>query len=206
VAGVALTHYFGKEGQALWEAWQRAAMGVKSSLFQTVSALTVADEIIKGDRSDPKNEFRWEKFRLNLHGSYDYDPSPPWVSKVRADGKIASDLFTFVDDLRPTGPGRIECWKAAHRAASVLNWLGIQDAPRKRRDSSQSPGAWSGLVIRITPDGVCVLVSEDKWDKVKLMLSEIEEMLELNSDSLPQKRLEQIRGFFICVTRTYPCM
>jgi hypothetical protein len=32
-------------------------MGVKSSHFQAVSALTVADEIIKGDRLDPDNEF-----------------------------------------------------------------------------------------------------------------------------------------------------
>jgi hypothetical protein len=38
------------------------------------------------------------------------------------------------------------------------------------------------------------------------MLSEIEEMLELNPNSLPRKRLEQIRGFLIYVTRTYPCM
>jgi hypothetical protein len=171
LTGVDLMHYFGKEGQALWEAWQRAAMGVKSLPFQAVSALTVADKIIKGNRSDPKNEFRWEKVRLKLPGSCDYDPSSPWVSKVRADGKIASDLFTFVDDLRPTGPGRIDCWKAARRAASVLNWLGIQDAPRKRRDSSQSPGAWYGSVIRIIPDGAYVLASEDKWDKAKLHLN-----------------------------------
>jgi hypothetical protein len=36
LAGVDLTHYFGKEGQALWDAWQQAAMGVKSSPFQAV--------------------------------------------------------------------------------------------------------------------------------------------------------------------------
>jgi hypothetical protein len=206
LARVDFTHYFVKDGQALWEAWQRAAMGVKSSPFQAVSALTVADEIIKGNRLDPQNEFRWVRVRLNLPGSYDYKPGSPWISKVRAGGRISSDLFTFVDDLRPTGPGRIECWKAARRAASILNWLGIQDAPRKRRDSSQSPGAWSGSVVRITPDGVCVLALEDKWNKAKLMLSEIEEMLEQNPNSLPRKRLEQIRGFLIYVTRTYPYM
>jgi hypothetical protein len=138
LAGVDLTtHYFGKEGQALWEAWQRAAMGVKSSTFQVVSALTVADEIIKGDRLDPKNEFHWERVRMNLPGDIDYDPSTIWVSKVRDDGKVASDLFTFVDDLRPTGPGLIACWRAARRAVSILNWLGIQDAPRKRRDRNR---------------------------------------------------------------------
>jgi hypothetical protein len=88
----------------------------------------------------------------------------------------------------------------------VLNWLGIQDAPRKRRDSSKSPGAWSGSVIRVTPDGVFVLLPEDKWNKAKAMLQEIRVMLEKDPSSLPRKRLEQIRGFLIYVTRTYHCM
>jgi hypothetical protein len=206
LAGVDLSHYFGTKGQSLWEAWQRAAMSVKLSPFQAVSALTVADEIIKGDHLDENNEFRLVRVRLNLPGSLDYDPSSPWVSKVRANGKIASDLFTFADDLRPIGSRRIECWRATRRLASIPNRLGIQDAPRKRRDSSQSPGAWSGSVIRITTDGVCVLASEDKWIKAKAMLVEIDEMLESNPDALPRKRLEQIQGFFIYVTRTYPCM
>jgi hypothetical protein len=165
LAGVDLSHYFGEgeEGKRLWEAWKRAAMGVKSSPYQAVSALTVADEIIKGNHEDAANVFEWVRVRLNLPGDKNYDPSLPWVSKVRKDGKIAADLFTFVDDLRPTGPGRRECWRAARRVASTLNWLGIQDAPRKRRDSSQKSGAWSGSVIHVTPDGVCVLASEDKW-------------------------------------------
>jgi hypothetical protein len=140
-------------------------MGVKSSPYQAVSVLTVSDEVIRGDHKDVSNVFEWVRIRLNLPGDRDYDPSLPWVSKVKADGRIAADLFMFVDDLRPTGPGRRECWQAARRAASILNSLGIQDAPRKRRDSSQKPGAWSGSAIRVTLDGVCVLASEDKWDK-----------------------------------------
>jgi hypothetical protein len=112
LAGVDLSHYFGEgeEGEKLWEAWKRAAMGVKSSPHQAVSALTVADEVIKGNHEDAGNVFKWVRVRLNLPGDKNYDPSLPWVSKVRKDGKIAADLFTFVDDLRPTGPGRRECW------------------------------------------------------------------------------------------------
>jgi hypothetical protein len=48
----------------------------------------------------------------------------------------------------------------------MLNYLGIQDASRKRRDSSQDPGAWSGK-------GVYMLAAEDKWIKVKEMLDEM---------------------------------
>jgi hypothetical protein len=98
------------------------------------------------------------------------------------------------------------CWKAARRTASILNWLGIQDAPRKRRDSSQSPGAWSGSVIRTDSSGVFVLASEDKWNKAKDMLEAIRVMLETDPASLPRKRLEQIHGFLIYVTRMYRCM
>jgi hypothetical protein len=113
LAGVDLTHYFGEEGKPLWEAWKRAAMGVKSSPYQAVSALMVADEVIRGDHKDIANVFEWVRIRLNLPGDRDYDSSLPWVSKVKADGRIAEDLFTFVDDLRPTGPGWRECWRAA---------------------------------------------------------------------------------------------
>jgi hypothetical protein len=47
--GVDLSKFFGDEGGTLWEVWDRAAMGVKSLPYQAVSALTVAEEIIKGD-------------------------------------------------------------------------------------------------------------------------------------------------------------
>jgi hypothetical protein len=118
-------------------------MGLRSSPYQAVQAMGVAEETIRGKRGDPKNVYRWDYVRLNLPRSDAYDPSKPWVSKIRsADGKIAADLFIFVDDLRPTGPSRSEAWGAARRATSMLNHLGIQDAPRKRRGSSgtQGPG------------------------------------------------------------------
>jgi hypothetical protein len=175
----------------------------------------VADEVIRGNHhADGKNVFEWVRIRLNLPGDRNYDPSLPWVSKVKADGRIAADLFTFVDDLRPTGPGRRDCWRAARRAASILNSLGIQDAPQKRRDSSPKPGAWSGSVIVVIPEGVCVLASKDKWQKAKALLQEIQEMLDQDPNAMPRYRLEQIRGFcleqirgfLIYVTRTYPCM
>jgi hypothetical protein len=113
---------------------------------------------------------------LNLPGSDDYDPNQPWVSKIRLeDNRIAADLFIFVDNMRPTGLSRKEAWQAA----SKLNYLGVQDAPRrKRRDSSQSPGAWAGSVVRTGKDSVHVLTSQEKWDKAKRLLQEVWAMLE----------------------------
>jgi hypothetical protein len=152
---VDLTHYFPKDakdedGRAtkVWETWQRAAMGLRSSPYQAVQAMGVAEEVTRGSRKDPMNVFRWDDVVLNLPGSDNYDPSKPWVYKVRLeDGRIAADLFIFVDDLRPTGPSQKEAWLAARQAASTLNYLGIQVAPRKRRASSRNPGAWAGGVI-----------------------------------------------------------
>jgi hypothetical protein len=181
-------------------------MGLKSSPYQAVSAMMVADEIIQGDHLKEGNVFEWVRVRLNLPGNEDYDPNLPWVSKVREDGHIAADLFIFVDDLRPAGPGSKICWQAARRAGSVLSWLGIQDASRKRRDSSQSPGAWAGSVIRANIGGVFVLSDEEKWIKAKRQLQEVLELIEADPENLPRHRLEEIRGFLVYVTRTYPCM
>jgi hypothetical protein len=188
----------------VWEIWQRAAMGLRSSPYQAVQAMGVAEETIRGKRGNPKNVYRWDYVRLNLPGSNAYDPSRPWVSKIRsADGKIAADLFIFVDDLRPTGPSRSEAWGAARRAASVLNHLGIQDAPRKRRGSSRNPGGWAGSVILTTEDGVFALTSQEKWTKAKAQLEEVWDMLERNPDKMPRKRLEQVRGFLQYIIQTY---
>jgi alkylated DNA nucleotide flippase Atl1 len=92
----------------------------------------------------------------------------------------------------------------ARRAGSILNWLRIQDASRKRQDSSQTPGAWAGCVVRVNADGVFVLSDEDKWRKAKLLLKEVMDLVEENLVSVPRKRLKQVRGFLVYVTRTYP--
>ena len=53
------------------------------------------------------NPFRFDFFRMNLPGSELYDPSKPWVSKIkRSSNKIAADVVQYVDDLRPTGESK----------------------------------------------------------------------------------------------------
>jgi hypothetical protein len=128
------------------------------------------------------------------------------VSKVKdnPDGTvdIAADLFTFVDDLRPTGKSNAESWQAGRRSGSVLNWLGIQDAPRKRRDSRRDPGAWAGSVVR-TEGGVFTLISDEKWDKTKRLLKELDNELDDGPNDLDRKELERTRGFLNYVCQTY---
>jgi hypothetical protein len=110
LAGVDLSHYFEEEKEGpLWEAWQQAAMGLRSSPFQCVQAMGIAEEVICGDPTDQNNIFRWDKVELHLPRSKGYDPGWPWVAKYR----LAADLFIFVEDLQPTGPSKEDAWQAA---------------------------------------------------------------------------------------------
>ncbi len=192
-----------------WVSWNRIAMGLKWSPYQAIKGMHFAEEVIRGNRKDPDNVYRWDRVRLNLPGQPDYEPALPWVSKVKIleDGSavIAADLHTFMDDMRPCGATKKEGWLAGRKAASIINWLGCQDASRKRRDSRQDPGSWAGCVVR-TEGGVFALVSEDKWIKAKSQITELEDLLDSQPETLPRKRLEQIRGFLGYITQTYRYM
>jgi hypothetical protein len=88
LCGVDLSSFFGgmdEEGKAvkLRERWTRAAMRLETSPYQAVQAMLVAKELIKGDRKDPNNAFRWDVVRLNLPGSKNYGTSISWLSKIR---------------------------------------------------------------------------------------------------------------------------
>jgi hypothetical protein len=77
----------------------------------------------------------------------DYGPLFSWVANIRVDGRVAADLLIYMDDLRPTGPDAEECWQAVRKGAATCNHLSIQDAPRKRRAASKTPGPWDGSMI-----------------------------------------------------------
>jgi hypothetical protein len=87
--------------------------------------------------------------RMNLPGDPDYDPTLPWVFKIKADGSVAPDVHVYVDDIRCTGRTEQEWWRASQRVFSVLTSLGLQDAARKRRISTLEGGVWAGSVIHL---------------------------------------------------------
>jgi hypothetical protein len=208
-AGVDLTKFFeSPDGVLRWEVWCRCAMGLTSLPYIACQCMGFAEEVIRGIKDDPNNNLRWKQVSLNLPGSEGYDPKRPWVNKVRSDDPtdLAADLFTFVDDLRPCGPSKREALLAAQRAASILNWLGIQDAVRKRRDSSQESGAWTGAVIKTDGENVWLLTSQEKWDKAKKLVEEMAGYIVNDSAHMPRKRMEEIRGFLNYVFQTYTTM
>jgi hypothetical protein len=140
LAGIDLTPYFPLEnGKRNWKQWARCLMGFKPSPYNAVGTFRWADEIIRGNPQDSSNPFRWNSVELNLPGATTFDPRRPWVSKRRDDGCIANDFLDYIDDVRPTGNGLTkeeaeeETHQATRRIASVINYLGMQDAPHKRR-------------------------------------------------------------------------
>jgi hypothetical protein len=183
-------------------------MGFKPSPYNATRAFAWAEEIIRGDRKDRDNPMRWDKVRLNLPGEEGYTSELPWVSKVVREGecdRIAGDFFTYIDDIRTCGQGDSHCWEVSRRVAALCGYLGIQDAPRKRRAPSKVPGAWAGSNVVITSDGVAITVSQEKWDKMKGMVDKWKERLS-QSAVCDRKELESDVGFMIYVARTFPAM
>jgi hypothetical protein len=67
--------------------------------------------MMMGDHLDATTLFQWSSVRLHLPGLPDYNLQ--WVSKIRKeDGRVAADLFIYIDDFRPT----------AHTKRSVGGW------------------------------------------------------------------------------------
>ena len=209
LAGIDVTPFYPEElregVRVIWQCWQRCAMGLKKPPYNSVQGILFAEEIIRGDHKDSRNVFRWSFVRLNLPGSLDYKPHLPWVSKIRGeDGKMANDFITYVDDTRSCGNSWEEARLASRTVASRLNWLGIQDAARKRRDPSQDPGPWAGSVVHVSEEGaISVSVTQERWDKTKGIVEWIYEEM-LSSDTIEFKTLQRSRGFLVYVGRTYP--
>jgi hypothetical protein len=199
-----------------WVVWDRNLMEFVASPYNSIKMALVAKEICKGDRHDERvgldgkelNPFQWKRIRLNLPGTKDYDPCLSWILKIQADGCAACNCFMFVDDERVNGPDKDLTWQASHTLAAKKSYLGLQDASRKARPSSQQPGAWAGAIVHIVALlGVCVLTSVEKWAKMKAILNKWwEQLADIAAPELSHKELLSDRGFLVYVTRTYPAM
>lgn len=115
-------------------------MGMVSSPYICIKAALLADEVAKGDHLDSTNPFQWQSVTLNLPGEPSYDPRQPWEYRVRQDEEMASEVVTYVDDMRPVGHSQDSCWAAAHALACWYCWLGIQVSSRKTRPPSWELG------------------------------------------------------------------
>lgn len=183
-------------------------MGLRCSPFNAVRAMSWAADIIRGDRFEEFNTFRWDTFCLNLPGSSHYDPVLPsgykWNQKTQS---VAADFETYVDDIRSSDASEDGCVRASRRIASLCNHLGIQDAARKRRFPSKNPGVWCGAKTSSDEIGVYTSTTQQKWDKGKNIIQGwLRELQESGDYSLLHKPMLSGRGFLVHLSRTYPSM
>lgn len=186
-----------------WERWSRNWMGLRDSPYRSIQHMIRLKYIAYGSRHDQENPFKWDTVVYNLPGSEKYDPTRPWVMKIRTDGNLASEVYIYVDDGRATGHSAEACWAAIRRFASICTKLGIQDAARKRTEPSATPGPWAGTVVHTNDGEVVGTVTTEKWGKTKSLIQELESLL-LSSEGMPLRRLLSVRGFLNYVVRTYP--
>ena len=150
------------------------------------------------------NLFHWSTVKLNLPGMPSFDPSMPRVYKWNPQSHaIACDCITYVDDTRTVGPTMDLLQRATHQIESRMAYLGLQDATRKRRPASQTPGEWTGTITVSRPGiGLFVTVSQVKWDKAKLHLAWIMAHFDngVSNPEISLKSLEQKVGFLVIVT------
>ena len=118
---------------AVFERWSRDMMGLTDSPFRSVQAFLWEKELLMGKGGEKyipgrgtngtdhsKNPLEWFSVRFNLPTSDDYDMSMPWIYKVNKEGKIAGDLFSYIDDVRPTGLDEDICWAVARIVGSMM--------------------------------------------------------------------------------------
>jgi hypothetical protein len=94
-----------------------------------------------------------------------YNPSRPRVIKWGTmDDRMAGDINSFVDDGRASGQTVEHTWSISRHVSSRLQYLGVQDASRKRRPPTRPPGVGVGSVFSKSELGeVTITVTVEKW-------------------------------------------
>ena len=171
----------------MWECWHRMAMGMRPSPWVTIRLLMWMMEVVVGDRKETSNPFRWDCIRLNLPGDENYDSTMPRVYKWNElSNAIACECKFFCDDFRIIGPTFKATREATHQLETTMAYLGVQDATRKRRQITQTPGEWTGSIVLSVQDiGVFVTVSKKKWMRAQEIVTRWFEQFTLASEDLP---------------------
>ena len=76
-SGYYMGHKKDRQGTPLWIFWVRLMMVMVLSPYASMQGLLWASEVVRGDRSDPDNPFRWDEIRLNLPRDPSYSPTIP---------------------------------------------------------------------------------------------------------------------------------
>ena len=182
--------------------WTRDWMGFKPSPEWACRYYYLAEEFVRGNEQEPLNPLRWDRVILNTIGSKEYDPALPNVFKLnKLTNRIAGDIKAYVDDLRAIGHSYEHAWSIARYLASRLQYLGIQDAGRKRRIDN---GPWAGSIFITTEKEVLKTVTPEKWKKGRDYIWKLALAIKEDPEgSLDFKLLEKVRGYLCHLAMTY---
>ena len=186
----------------LYATWQRDWMGFKPSPEWACRFYYFAEEFVRGNEEESSNPLYWKNIVLNLMGNENFNPALPTVYKWDDIAqKIAGEIKAYVDDLRTIGRTLEHAWSIARLVAARLQYLGIQDAPRKRRVDN---GPWAGTVFNASPTQIQTTVTALKWKKGKDYINFISNEIKDNPEcTFEFKQLERIRGFLCHLGMTF---
>ena len=131
----------------------------------------------------------WDQEVMNLPGQKNYNPQRPWCCKMkRLDSnrwRIDNAFTTYVDDVRTTGGSRRDVRETGHVVLSRTQWLGQQDAPRKRRALHRGTSVWAGSITLVESENIYVTVDEDKWARGKNIVAYLQQSAKGEVDGPP---------------------
>ena len=190
--------------------WNRLFMGMKPSPYNAVRSYYWAEEFAKGDLRDTSNPFGFDSFCLNLPGMEGYDTLKAKTLKWNSASKMcAGDVTTFVDDVRIVGSSKEHCRSVHRQFTSRVQYLGIQDAPRKfRPPSHDQAGAWTGSIFKITRKLITKSVSVEKWKKGKDIIEKLINLIKDHSFERPVLTFDDmtpfLKGFYLTLNSWRP--
>ena len=190
--GVRITTGLGDEETTVVMRFCRLMFGGTPCPYIAVQGHARAMELAIGNHKDPRNPLHWTDAIGNFPFDKDYDPSLPRVIKVRSDGDMAAGTPAFVDDGRTTGVSETICDEATHRFCTRINYLGEQNASRKRRPTTTKPGAWTGKMLWTNEPHPRKGILPEKWKIQRADLLELK--------CLADQGINPDRSLFLSVT------
>jgi hypothetical protein len=97
-------------------------------------------------------------------------------------------------------------WQVSRQLSARMQYLGIQDAPRKRRPPYQTPGAWAGGMLSSADGEVIKYFTQEKWDNGGTIIEWLLDEISHASDDRPTlnfKRLESAAGYMCHLSMTH---
>ena len=113
---------------------------------------------------------------------------------------MVSEVFIYVYDVRSLVWCDRECWNVTRCFTYKCRYLGIHDAPIKIQGPYQIQGPWLGSTLH-TSDDLEVMLSQEKWYKMKGILKEVVDILS-SAGKLQIKGLLSHQIFLVYCTRT----